>query len=93
MTNQTLLAQLDQAIAGTKDVVLSRDEAAQFKALLELDEPAETSARVAKLASAYADFTVAELLAIAISDETGTLDRFCADIRTMAASLLRQVQP
>lgn len=54
---------------------------------------AETSATVASLAGRYMDFTTADLIALSCSDQTGELDAFTADIRSMAASLNRQVQP
>jgi hypothetical protein len=52
--------------------------------------PADTGDRVASLAGRYGDFNVDDLLKLGTSDETGAMEAFCADVRSMAASLRRQ---
>lgn len=52
--------------------------------------PADTGAHVASLAGKYGDFQVDDLMKLSASDETGTLEAFCRDVRSMAASLRRQ---
>lgn len=53
-------------------------------------QPADTGDAVASLAGKYASFSFEDLLELSTSDETGCLERFANDIRSMAASLLRQ---
>jgi hypothetical protein len=52
--------------------------------------PADTGERVASLAGKYGNFTADDLLKLSTSDETGALEAFCHDVRSMAASLRRQ---
>lgn len=52
--------------------------------------PADTGDRVASLAGKYGNFTTDDLLKLSTSDETGALEAFCHDVRSMAASLRRQ---
>lgn len=51
---------------------------------------ADTGDKVASLAGKYGNFTVQDLLNLAASDNTGTVEAFCHDVRSMAASLRRQ---
>jgi hypothetical protein len=52
--------------------------------------PADTGERVAALAGRYLGFTTDDLIRLAASDDTGTLDRLTRDIRALAASCARQ---
>ena len=92
LPDQSFLDQLDLAIAGTKDVVLSRDEAALFKRLLLGQRgdvlSADTGEDVTSLAGRFLNFERSDLI-LAACDRDDSL-RIVQGIRCMAASCLRQ---
>lgn len=51
---------------------------------------ADTGDAVASLAGRYATLGSDDIIAMGASDETGTLERFAGEVRSMATSLLRQ---
>jgi hypothetical protein len=82
----------DKAFIGDMIYMLDGPEqrAAQAEVGNPVHHPADTGTHVASLAGKYASFSFQDLLKLSTNDETSCLEAFCADVRSMAASLLRQ---
>lgn len=93
MPINALKEQLLQLIepVGRKDVVLSRSDAVAIKTMLQLcDAHPDTSDEVATMAGRYLGFQRTDLICAAC--DKAEAFNVAADVRTMAASLLRQVK-